>query len=164
MCLKKYSNNDLIKELHERGFMTNSFSNDLILSGNFETFKVILTHGEPKTEMKCRQCRLKKPSDQFRFYQARVDSNGYLMRSNALCNECSKKSNSERKKVLDSAIIPKKPKSGDICVNCNREWTGNWHRHHEEDRFVAYICGHCNMSFSDQRNKHNLIKLPDGGK
>ena len=76
-----------------------------------------------------------------------------LMRSNALCNECSIKSNKQRKKVLDRANVPSKPKKGEECSNCNRPWSGNWHRHHKGDDFISWLCGHCNMSFSDQRNK-----------
>lgn len=157
MCLSNISDKDLINELNNRGLLTNSKSNIKILSDISEQIKVVLTYGEPKEKMKCRECKELKNAKHFSFYQGRIDANGYLMRSNALCHECAKKSNKQRKEVLDKADIPIKPKSGDICINCEREWNGNWHRHHVGDDFIAYICGHCNMSFSDQRNKKNLI-------
>lgn len=157
MCLSKISNQDLLKEIINRGLFTNAVSN-ITLSNNIDdNIKVILTYGKPKGEMKCRECKEMKSTDSFSFYQSRVDRNGYLMRSNALCDTCSKHSNKQRKEVLDNAKIGDKPKKGDVCLNCNREWEGNWHRHHKDDKFIAYICGHCNMSFSDQRNKNNLI-------
>jgi hypothetical protein len=157
MCISKISNQELLDELKKRGLLTNSPVNEIVIKKNTNDYKVILTLGKPEKEMVCRECRLSKPSDSFSFYQARVNSDGFLMRSNALCNECSTESNKQRKQVLDSADIPDKPKSGDICQNCERPWEGNWHRHHVEDKFIAYICGHCNMSFSDQRNKKNLV-------
>ena len=53
---------------------------------------------------------------------------------------------------LDNSPISPKPKKGDECPHCERPWSGNWHRHHEGDKFIEWLCGHCNMSFSDQRN------------
>jgi hypothetical protein len=157
MCLSKISNGELINELNSRGLLTNSKSNNILLEGPNDNVKVILTYGEPSSKMKCRECKEMKNSDCFSFYQARVAADGFLMRSNALCRDCAKTSNKQRKEVLDNANIPTKPKSGDICPNCEREWSGNWHRHHVGDEFISYLCGHCNMSFSDQRNKKNLI-------
>ena len=103
--------------------------------------------------MECRECRNSLNPENFTYYLSRVDQKGYLMRSNALCDECSTKSNKQRKKVLDGANVPSKPKKGDKCPYCNRLWLGNWHRHHKGDDFISWLCGHCNMSFSDQRNK-----------
>ena len=158
MCttsLSSISTLDIIKELNNRGLMTNAKSNELILNNlnKNQSIKLILTKGQPVENMECRECRNSLSSDLFSYYLSRVDQKGYLMRSNALCNKCSNKSNKQRKKVLDSADIPNKPKKGDECPNCNRSWSGNWHRHHEEDSFISWLCGHCNMSFSDQRNK-----------
>jgi|LauGreDrversion4_2_1035121.scaffolds.fasta_scaffold20996_1 hypothetical protein len=157
MCISNYSTEELLLELKNRNLLTNSKSNDLVLNNCTDNVKVILSYGEPNEQLKCRECRESKDSKHFAFYQARVDAKGYLMRSNALCDVCSKISNEQRKKVLDSADIPDKPKSGETCPNCLREWSGNWHRHHVGDDFIAYICGHCNMSFSDQRTGLNLI-------
>lgn len=158
MCkinLSSVSTSDIIKELYNRGLMTNAKSNEIILNNlnENESIKLILTKGYPIKLMECRECRESLNSNLFSYYLSRVDQNGYLMRSNALCNHCAIKSNKERKKVLDSADIPNKPKKGDECPNCKRSWSGNWHRHHEEDNFISWLCGHCNMSFSDQRNK-----------
>ena len=106
---------------------------------------------------KCRACGEKKHSSKFSFYLARVDKEGFLMRSNALCNSCSDLQNKKRTKILNDAnksgLIPKKPKSGDTCQGCEREWHGNWHRHHNDEthEFVSWLCGHCNMSLSEQR-------------
>jgi len=159
MCdknLKSASNSDIIKELNNRGLITNSKSNNLILKtlSDDNGFNIILTKGIPKEKMECRECRNHLSPDFFNYYLSRVDQNGYLMRSNALCNNCAIKSNKQRKQVLSNAIIPLKPKKGDECPNCNRPWGGNWHRHHEDNDFISWLCGHCNMSFSDQRNKN----------
>jgi hypothetical protein len=159
MCetkLKSIPIKTLIKELFDRGLITNAKSNGVILSelDKIETLNIILTKGIPIGKMECRECRNSLSSDFFSYYLSRVDQNGYLMRSNALCNTCTVKSNKQRKTVLDNAKIPFKPKKGDECSNCNRPWNGNWHRHHEGDEFISWLCGHCNMSFSDQRNKN----------
>jgi hypothetical protein len=155
MCLSNYSNEDLLVEIVSRGIITNSKSNDKIISeSRYENVSVILTKGLPTEQMKCRECNEMKDPTKFSFYKSRVDANGYLMRSNALCDECSTHSNKQRKEVLDNSIIPEKPNKGDVCPHCKRSWDGNWHRHHVGESFISYICGHCNMSFSDQRNKN----------
>ena len=158
------TNKELILELINRGLITNSPTNKLIggeisldkLSS--DDIRVILTKGKPTHTQQCRDCGQEYTSDHFTYYQARVDERGFLLRSNALCTSCSKKSNKSRKEVLDAADIPDKPKKGDTCPNCNRSWNGNWHRHHEGDKFIEWLCGHCNMTFSDQRTPVNLIK------
>jgi RNase P subunit RPR2 len=155
--MENISNEELLKEIQRRGLFTNGKSNFLIMSGqsNFDNVKVILSKGIPECDMECRECRKLLPPESFNYYQSRVDQNGYLMRSNALCNDCGIKSNKERNKVLtsESYKIPEKPKKGSTCPNCNRQWSGNWHRHHVGDKFLNWLCGHCNMSFSDQRIK-----------
>jgi hypothetical protein len=147
----------LLEELYKRGLFTSGKSNEIIMENceDFDQIKIILSKGTPKNHMECRECRLVLPPDEFNFYQSRVDQNGFLMRSNALCSTCGNKSNKERSKVLslESYKIPEKPKKGSLCPNCNRNWNGNWHRHHVGDKFVNWLCGHCNMSFSDQRIK-----------
>lgn len=159
MCLSNISTEELLKEISKRNLTTNSKFNETTISKkSFNGISIIFTYGKPSGEMKCRECKEMKNVNCFSFYQSRVDSNGFLMRSNALCCDCSETTNKQRKEVLDNAIIPSKPKKGDICSNCEREWPGNWHRHHVGDKFVAYICGHCNMSFSDQRNKKNITE------
>ena len=155
MNLNNFTTNEIIKELNKRGLMTNAKSNDTILKtlDLNENVNIILTKGLPIENMECRECRNSLEPNYFSYYLSRVDQKGYLMRSNALCNVCATKSNSQRKKVLDVADIPSKPKKGSECPNCNRSWSGNWHRHHEGESFVTWLCGHCNMSLSDQRNK-----------
>lgn len=158
MCksiLSEIPTSEILKELNKRGLMTNAKSNDLILTNldQIQNIKLILTKGLPVEDMECRECRNNLNPDYFSYYLSRVDQKGYLMRSNALCNECSVKSNKQRKIILDNAEIPKKPKKGEKCPNCKRSWVGKWHRHHQGDNFVSWLCGHCNMSFSDQRNK-----------
>ena len=158
MCISKISNEELFTELNNRGLLTNSKSNSKLSNTLKPNLKVILTYGEPSGKSRCRECREMKDDGCFSYYQSRVSSNGFLMRVNALCCDCAKDSNKQRKEVLEKANIPSKPKSGDVCTNCDREWEGNWHRHHVGDTFIAYICGHCNMSFSDQRNKKIKLK------
>jgi len=157
MCKPKFpqiSDIDLIKEIHSRGLLTGAKSNQEIISNinKIGGLQVILTRGLPESELECRECRETLSSDLFSYYLSRVDQKGYLMRSNALCNNCSNESNKQRKKVFESSVIPDKPKKGDKCPHCDRTWFGNWHRHHEGDKFIEWLCGHCNMSFSDQRN------------
>lgn len=151
--LSNISTSEIIQELSNRGLMTNARSNDIILNNLDQNLKIILTKGIPVENMECRECRNSLNPAHFSYYLSRVDQKGYLMRSNALCDKCSIKSNKQRKKVLDVANVPDKPKKGDKCPNCNRSWFGKWHRHHKGHNFISWLCGHCNMSFSDQRNK-----------
>jgi hypothetical protein len=153
--IKNISTEELITELSKRNLITNSKSNDSILKNIDKTndIQFILTYGIPKECMECRECRECLHPENFSYYMSRVDQKGYLMRSNALCNNCSKKTNKQRQKAFQNSIIPKKPIKGTECPHCNRKWNGNWHRHHEGDNFISWLCGHCNMSFSDQRNK-----------
>lgn len=156
MCrLKDATIQEIVEELNERGLITSSRSNSLILGGIQENseLKFILSKGLPEEQMECRECGEMLDSDQFNYYQSRVDQNGYLWRRNALCKICDTKSNKERKVVLDAANIPNVPKKGDECPKCKRSWRGRWHRHHEGDQFLEWLCGHCNTHLSDQRNK-----------
>ena len=158
MCkinLNSISTTDMINELNKRGLMTNAKSNDEILHSldDNQCLKLILTRGIPVENMECRECRNSLNPKYFTYYLSRVDQHGFLMRSNALCSDCSKESNKQRKKVFNNSQIPPKPKKGSVCPHCDRPWYKNWHRHHEGDKFIEWLCGHCNMSFSDQRNK-----------
>lgn len=158
MCtinLKTASIREIVEELNSRGLITNSKSNSIIINGldGNSDLMFILTKGIPKEPMECRECKEVKDASVFSYYQSRVDQNGFLWRSNALCSECSTNSNKERKVVLDRANIPEMPKRGSECPNCKRKWRGNWHRHHVGEDFVDWWCGHCNTHLSDQRNK-----------
>jgi hypothetical protein len=155
--IKNISTDELIIELSKRNLITNSKSNEFILKniGKTNNIQFILTYGLPKECMECRECRECLLPENFSYYMSRVDQNGYLMRSNALCNNCGKKTNKQRQKVFQNSVIPKKPIKGTECPHCNRKWSGNWHRHHEGDNFINWLCGHCNMSLNDQRNKNN---------
>jgi hypothetical protein len=162
MCkskLSEFSVIDLILEFQNRGLLTNAKSNQEIINNlhKNDNLSLILTRGLPNEKMECRECRNSLDSKLFTYYLSRVDQKGYLMRTNALCYQCSTKSNQERKKVFDNSNIPPKPKKGDKCPNCDRKWLGNWHRHHEGDKFIKWLCGHCNMSFSDQRNTIKIL-------
>jgi hypothetical protein len=154
--LKKIETKELINELRERGFITESETTLKVLNEINKKddlkFSIILTFGYPVKKSECRECFQILDSENFSYYLSRVDKDGYLMRSNALCRTCANKSNKERQKVFENSSLPPKPKKGDICPNCDRSWKGNWHRHHEGDKFIEWLCGHCNMSFSDQRN------------
>ena len=152
-----FSENELIFELYRRDMFTKSKTNEKIIKDLVDNtnVKLILTYGYPKDMMECRECGLCLPPENFSYYLGRVDQNGFLMRSNALCNGCATKSNKQRKDVFENSIIPEKPKDGDICAFCSRAWYGKWHRHHIDDEFIAWYCGDCNMSFRDQRRKLN---------
>jgi len=152
----------VIEILKKNNLLTNSDTNDIafkrFLNNETSIIKFILNNGVPEGINQCRECKENLSTDQFSYYQLRVDSKGFLMRSNALCKDCSKKSNKERNEVLnkDKAIIPKRPISGTRCPNCNRAWAGNWHRHHDKEtkKFIGWLCGNCNMALQDQRNKN----------
>jgi len=154
MCLTNVSNKELINELHNRGLVTPTTSRNKIISdiSNGEEFKIILTYGIPDGEFECRECGLFKPAEEFRHYQSRVNKIGYLHRSNAVCTTCSPEIDKPRQELFKNVKL-EKPKKGDSCPNCQRNWFGNWHRHHFND-VVIYICGDCNMSFRDQRRKN----------
>jgi len=168
--LEGLSTYDLIKELIKRKSkdgtgLLNSKANEKVISklkkDNNHPIGIILTLGYPKKiapkTHKCSHCHKLKGHKHFGYYLSRVDSEGYLMRSNALCDECSKKSNNKRSKILTGAakdgLIPERPKKGDTCTNCSRPWYGKWHRDHDDinGTFTGWICGNCNMKKSDQR-------------
>lgn len=170
MCLSKHTIKELIDEINNRCSssdlgLLDSESNNKVLQKLTENenlpIGICLTFGTPRTETdnkyKCSRCGERKDSSNFRFYQSRVDKEGFLMRSNALCNSCSDLQNRKRTKILNEAnklgLIPEKPKCGDTCIGCGREWHGNWHRHHDDEthKFVQWLCAHCNMSLSEQR-------------
>jgi hypothetical protein len=153
MSLCDCSNDDLLMEIISRGLISNDLTMNRINQDNIKNFKFIYTHGIPDCDMICRECGELKHSSEFTFYNGRVDRHGYLMRSNAICDSCKTNLDSKRSFVLDAVKSITKPKKGDICDCCGREWHYNWHRHHEGDTFIGYICGHCNMSLNDQRNK-----------
>lgn len=139
-----------------RGVFTSSPTNQKVLQRKGADVQLIATFGphSPHGTQQCRECRQHRPDDHFSYYQARVNNKGFLSRLNALCKNCAKESNKQRKEVLDNAVIPPRPAAGTKCSHCQRPWSGNWHRHHVGDEFVGWLCGHCNMSFSDQRNKN----------
>lgn len=151
----------IINVLKKHNLLTNSNTHERVIERfekhNSEVLKFIVTNGIPEGINQCRECKENLSTDQFSYYQLRVDSKGFLMRSNALCSQCSKESDKERKKVLDEFKdqIPSKPKKGTRCPNCQRAWSGTWHRHHDKKtkKFVKWLCGNCNMALQDQRNK-----------
>jgi hypothetical protein len=154
MTIKDYGTAELIDELYERGIFTNATYHKDILPRKGHTLKLIATLGEPPDTFECRECRCQLCSTQFRYYQSRVTSTGHLQRANALCKECARASNKQRQKVLKNATIPPRPESGAPCSHCNRSWSGKWHRHHMGEDFKGWLCGQCNMSLHDQRNKN----------
>jgi hypothetical protein len=175
MCLKSYSIKQLLDEINSRcedvGLgLLNSKSNkkiykDLSENNNLQV-GIALTYGYPNTTLhngfKCRTCGEIKDHTKFSFYLSRVGEDGYLMRSNALCDVCSKHSDKKRKVILKDAdnkgLIPEKPKEGSVCNGCKREWHGKWHRHHDDEthEFIDWLCGHCNMSLSEQRGVYKV--------
>ena len=151
----KKENEELKKEIkvYRKLFKTNP--NKVII----KEIKGIICHkGEPQGTHECSKCREVKSNDNFTYYNQRVDKNGYLIRTNALCSDCKKEINKETKETLDKESkegnIPSKPKAGDTCNNCNRQWTGNWHRDHDakKHKFREWLCGDCNMAKHDHRH------------
>lgn len=127
---------------------------------------LILHRGKPPgEEHECSRCRQKKSHDDYKYYKCRVDKYGYLMRSNALCNDCEYETRKERESTLKAAIfenkIPPRPEPGDECPKCKRQWgtvenPRNWHRDHDaiKKEFRSWLCGDCNMANHDHR--HNI--------
>jgi hypothetical protein len=170
MDIQQASKYDLLQELIKRfksdGYsILNSEANSKVIS-TLESdpdikFNISLTFGLPDTlshdKYKCSRCHEKKENKHFGFYQSRVSADGYLMRSNALCDTCSTESNKRRSATLleshKNGEIPDMPQEGHTCPNCSREWFGKWHRHHDDlnHKFIDWLCGNCNMSFHDQR-------------
>lgn len=159
----------LFRHIQENGLFTNAAKMigrvyDKLISDldGEDGAKFIPTLGEMQAPAECSECRKMLPWDRFTYYQARVKSDGTLMRSNALCKSCSEKLNLARKKDLgnEKENIPAKPKSGDVCPNCSRKWTGNWHRDHDykTGEFIAWICGQCNMAMQDRRTPNQKLK------
>ena len=155
---------ELVKRFKENGKFMNSDANKKVvkaLEEGSDDFNFALTFGLPDTlshdKHKCSRCNQLKTENNFSFYKSRIGSDGYLMRSNALCTECAKSSNKRRQQTLqvahDNGEIPEMPKDGDTCPHCQREWHGKWHRHHDDvnHKFIDWLCGNCNMSFHDQR-------------
>lgn len=155
----------IIKLAREFGLFTKSDTSEKV-ARRFEaeggSVQVVLTSGEPTKTMQCSRCNEVLKASEFSYYQTRIDAEGYLMRGNALCRLCRNKSNKARQKVLGKQASAPKPEPGDQCPNCNREWWGNWHRHHDPatEQFVAWWCGNCNMARQDQRNP-NVYKSGD---
>ena len=138
--ISNYTTKQLIEELAKRSQtpgtgLLNSESNKAVMSqlnqNEMTQIGLSLTLGYPDTmshdKHKCSRCHLKKPNNEFSFYLSRVSADGYLMRSNALCTDCSNKQNSKRSKLLNEAhdmgLIPDKPNSGDTCQGDRSEKT-----------------------------------------
>ena len=148
---------EIIEFLRENSLFTNSPANEKAIerfkNGNVD-IKFIATSGEPIGTDICSRCHNEKPTSKFSYYKARVNERGYLARSNALCTSCAKNSDKKRKGIIKDVVaeIPEDL----ICLRCNRKWEKGkkWHRDHDEKtgKYIATICGNCNMSRGDQRN------------
>lgn len=134
-----------------------------MMASNPDIKGFIAHRGEPPGLHECSKCRELKGNEHFKYYQNRVDKNGYLMRSNALCNPCDKIMRQERDSTLKKAQINneigEKPSPGSTCPNCSRAWgtpeqPRNWHRDHDaiQNVFRGWLCGDCNMAKHDHRH------------
>lgn len=148
------TNEQLILEIEKRGLLTSAHHHgDILKNRDFSGIKIILSRGTPPGEQNCSRCLKPFAASEFSRYQARVSKTGYLQRSNAWCSSCHNDHKMELNRALKDVVVPPKPKKGDECSHCERTWDGNWHRHHQGESFLGWLCGHCNMSFSDHRNK-----------
>ena len=141
-----------------------SYILDSLKNINVSDVKGVIFHlGKPCGLHECSHCRVLKDSNNFSYYDQRVDKNGYLQRSNALCRDCRKATDSERKTTLDKATkngeIGEKPLPGALCPGCDRNWgtekePRNWHRDHDAKKniFRGWLCGDCNMAKHDHRH------------
>lgn len=150
---KDLTNGELILELRRRGMLTRFRGHDAMLQTP-EELKVILTRGVPSTPKECSRCGELKERENYHHYQSRVNAgDGYLRSTNAVCIPCQKKHKKELKTACANAVVPPRPNKGSVCPHCERSWPGQWHRHHQGELFLAWLCGNCNMSFNDHRNK-----------
>ena len=162
--LSNFSNEQILKELFDRGLIVSTktqklIQQDLEKDKLEETWKLIATRGKPTVDKECSRCGEIKPASDFSYYMQRVMKNGFSQNSNAVCSSCVSFSNKELKQAIKNAGgTGKKPAPGSVCSHCEREWFGNWHRHHQGDKFLGWLCGHCNMSFSDHRNEKVMKK------
>ena len=145
----------LLAELFSRGLLTRANHHEKIekdlKDGSLFNFKLIVTRGEPtRGKEKCTRCHKLYPSSEFPLYQSRVNKHGYLMFSNKVCRKCAKDSAEELNRSV-SALDLQKPATNSICSRCNRSWSGAWHRHHNGDNFVGWLCNLCNMSLHDHK-------------
>ena len=91
----------------------------------------VLTNGEPTADNKCSGCPATKSADQFKYYQPRVNADGYLMRSNTLCRNCEKTRYPAQPQIKFLRVVKDIPKpTGNQCPLCLRVWEGEWHRDH----------------------------------
>ena len=150
----------LFQKIKSLGLFTNSKTHDKVHKKLLDDpqgadgAKFIATSGEPKDASECSECRRILPDNQFSYYQTRVKQDGTLMRSNALCRDCAKRLDADRKQVFGSETnIPEMPNKGNECPNCGRVWNNIWHRDHDykTGKFRAWICGNCNMAKQDRR-------------
>jgi hypothetical protein len=122
----------------------------------------ILHKGKPPGLHECSKCGQYKDNQDYCYYKCRADKNGYLMRTNALCNQCKELTSKERRRTLSHAKsqnkIPPRPSPGDKCPQCKRKWgtienPRNWHRDHDaiKNEFRRWLCGDCNMANHDHR-------------
>jgi len=181
MKIKNCSILDLLREINNRCNLSNtgilnSESNKKIMEyleyNPDAQIGLALTFGKPtvmtEKNHKCSRCGKMKSSEHYQYYLSRIDSDGYLLRTNAICDECRNEMNKSRHRTMSQEIkagkIGEKPKSGDVCPSCNREWTGKWHRHHDSksSKFKGWICSQCNMSLHDQRKLSNPDKILSG--
>ena len=122
--LKSYTNKQLRSGMNRiSGVGTHLLKQFEELLASKPDIKGFIVHkGEPPGLHECSKCRELKGSDHFKYYQTRVDRNGYLMRSNALCNACDKIMKQERDSTLKKAglnnEIGDKPQPGSTCPNC----------------------------------------------
>lgn len=118
----------------------------------------VLHKGKPPGEHECVRCLSRKDHSSFRYYKCRIDKKGYLMRVNALCDQCDRMTSQERKRTLrkEKEKIPPRPLPGDTCPQCKRACPRNWHRDHDaiHNKFRRWLCGDCNMANHDHR--HNV--------
>ena len=73
-----------------------------LLSTNSTTITAGEAVGKPPGIHECSRCRGNKDHAHFAYYAQRVNKNGYLMRSNALCNDCRTETDKERKDTCQS--------------------------------------------------------------
>jgi hypothetical protein len=117
----------------------------------------------PKGECVCSVCNIKQDNLNFQWYMQRFTKDGFRLRVNTNCSDCSKRIGKElneiKKKILKNHP---KPKDGEPCDMCHKpvypkrkdvpkgvDGTWSWQCDHDHDtkEFRGWLCKKCNTGF-----------------
>ena len=101
----------------------------------------------PKGTCVCSVCKVEQDNLEYQWYKTRFTSNGYRLRVNTNCKDCSKRISKELRKLKKklTASHPQ-PKYGEPCDLCGNPVYKNWQLDHCHDtgEFRGWLCKGCN--------------------